>query len=248
MATFNIQIAGKTAAVTSLFESTRDYCARYLTEDAPDFSVTVTQEHLDFEQNALLEEALQEGLRPRTFTGPFLDRAAIQRQVAEALLDADTLMIHGSLIAVDGRGYLFTAAKCGTGKSTHTRFWRELFGSRAVMINDDKPFLRMTEAGVLACGAPWSGKHGLDTNMTVPLAGICLVERGTENRIRSGTPEELLPMIRKESFCPGEESKQAKFLRLTEMLAKKVPLWRMECIKDISAARMSYAAMSGETK
>ncbi|MDD7517902.1 hypothetical protein [Ruminococcus flavefaciens] len=41
--------------------------------------------------------------------------------------DYDTVLFHGSVIAVDGHGFLFTA-KSGTGKSTHTRLWREYFG------------------------------------------------------------------------------------------------------------------------
>ena len=176
MAQFTIEIAGRRAAVTSLFDSTRDYCRNYLTEEAADFSVTVTRQDLTFEQSELLAEALEEGMKPRTFSDPFLDRAAIQRKVAEYLLDNDTLLFHGSTVAVDGAAYLFTA-HCGTGKSTHTRLWRQVFGDRAVMVNDDKPFLKITEGAVFACGAPWSGKHGLDTNITVPLKGICILRR-----------------------------------------------------------------------
>ena len=47
MAAFTIQIAGHTAAVHSLFDSTRHYCARYLTEETPEFSITVTREDLE---------------------------------------------------------------------------------------------------------------------------------------------------------------------------------------------------------
>ena len=48
MAEFRIKIAGKTAAVTSLFDSTRDYCRAYLTEEEPDFHIAVTREDLAF--------------------------------------------------------------------------------------------------------------------------------------------------------------------------------------------------------
>ena len=54
---------------------------------------------------------------------------------------------------------LFTV-KNRTGKSIHTKFWREVFGERAVMVNDDKPLLKLTEDGVLACGTPWDGSIG----------------------------------------------------------------------------------------
>ena len=35
----------------------------------------------------------------------------------------------------------------GTGKSTHARLWRETFGDRVWMINDDKPLLRIESEG-----------------------------------------------------------------------------------------------------
>ena len=242
MAQFRMKIAGKTAAVESLYDSTRDYCARYFSEEAADFSVVVTWEDLAFEQQELLREALEEGIRVRRFPDPFLDRAAIQRKFAEYLFEYDTLLVHGSTVAVDGKAYLFTA-KCGTGKSTHTRLWREVFGDRTVMVNDDKPFLRLTEAGVLACGAPWSGKHGLDSNITVPLQGICILHRGPEDRIWPHDKEEALEMLRKQTYHPVDPETNPRFLALTQALADKVPLWRMECTRDPQAARTAYAVM-----
>ena len=243
MAQFLITIAGQTAEVTSLFESTRDYCRKYLTEKEPDFSVTVTREDLAFEQEALRQEALEEGIKVRVFTDPFLDRTVIQRKVAEYLFDRKVLMTHGSTVAVDGKAYLFTA-KCGTGKSTHTRLWRQVFGDRAVMVNDDKPFLKLTEAGVFACGSPWSGKHGLDANITVPLQGICILERGKENRIARIAWSEALPMLLHQSYCPLEPDKRARFESLVKQLAERTPLWRMYCNVDPSAAEVSHRAMS----
>ena len=242
MAEFLIEIAGYTAAVSSLFESTKDYCRNYLTEQVPHFSVTVSREDLAFEQEALLQEALEEGIKIRKFTDPFLERTAIQRKFAEFLFDRDVLMTHGSTVAVDGKAYLFTA-KCGTGKSTHTRLWRQVFGGRAVMVNDDKPFLKITESGVLACGSPWSGKHGLDTNITVPLQGICILQRGTENQIRRITPEEAIPMLLHQSYRPLDSGKGSRFEELVSLLADKTPLWQMACNMDPSAAEVSHSAM-----
>lgn len=247
MAQFCIEIAGRVAAVVSRFESTRDYCARYLSGKEPDFAVEVRSEDLILEQALADQEALEEGLKRRKFTDPFLERAVIQRKVAEALLAYDTLLFHGSAVAVDGEGYLFTAA-CGTGKSTHTRFYREVFGDRAVMVNDDKPFLRFTEAGMLLCGAPWSGKHGLDTNIAVPLRGICILERGEENTIGPLTAEEAAPMLLHQSAVPLEEMRLDDFHRLVEALGNRVCLWRMACTKDPAAALVSYRAMSGKTE
>jgi hypothetical protein len=242
MSAFQMKIAGQVAQIHPLFESTAQYFRAYLTEEAPDFSCAVTPDSLRFEQAELDEEARLEGFRYRTFTDPFLERAAIQRAFAEHLFDRDTLLFHGSAVALDGRGYLFTA-RSGTGKSTHTRLWREVFGQRATMINDDRPFLRLEEGRVLVCGNPWSGKHGLDSNVTLPLQGICILERGQEDRIRPISAEEALPMLQKQTYCPLEAEKYAEFLRLTEKLAQSIPLWRMECTKSPQAAQVAWEAM-----
>ena len=243
MAVFQIEIAGKVFDVTSLFESTKDYCRKYLTETDADFSLEVFPEDLVAEQAFLDEEAREEGMKRRKFTDPFLERTAIQRKVAECLFDCGTLLFHGSAVAVDERGYLFTAA-CGTGKSTHTRFWRDTFGDRAVMVNDDKPFLKITEDGVLMYGAPWSGKHGLDTNICVPLSGLCILTRGTENQISPISPEEALPMLLHQSCAPADAVRFPEFRQLVKQLSRKTSLWQMECTKDSIAATVSFEAMS----
>ena len=109
MAEFLMKIAGHTARITSLFESTPQYFKAYLTEDPPEFSIAVTREDIAFEQADLLEEAHRDGFKPRIFTDPFLERAAIQRAFAEFLFDFGILLFHGSAVAVDNEGYLFPA-------------------------------------------------------------------------------------------------------------------------------------------
>lgn len=237
-----MKIAGHTAKITSLFESTPQYFKPYLSSDPPEFSVCVTQSDIAFEQADLLAEAHRDGFRPRVFTDPFLERAAIQRAFAEFLFAHEILLFHGSAIAVDGEGYLFTAHS-GTGKSTHTRLWREVFGDRAVMVNDDKPFLEIKHDGIWLHGSPWSGKHGLDTNICVPLKGICILERGKENHIFPAAAEEALPMLQKQAYEPLAEETHSAFLALVEVLSRQVPLWKLSCNKEPQAALTAWDAM-----
>lgn len=242
MTTFHIQIAGQVARIHALFSSAKDHSARYLTELPPDLTITVTEADLRYEQAELDREAAEEGFRRRVFTDPFLERAAIQRRIADHLLLCDTLLFHGSAVAVDGMGYLFTA-RSGTGKSTHTRLWRQVFGDRAVMINDDKPFLQLTDHGIQLHGSPWSGKHGLDTNITVPLAGICILERSPTNTIRQIGAVEAMDMLRKQSYHPTDPQLLPLAKALTDRLGSLVPLWHMGCNKDPHAALTAWEAM-----
>lgn len=244
MGEFTLEIARTAAAVSCLFGSTREYFRNYLSESTPEFSVCVTAEDLVFEQKMLDEEADREGLRRRKFTDPFLERSAVQRKVAAYVLRKDILLLHGSTVAADGAAYLFTAA-CGVGKSTHTRLWRRMLGNRAVMVNDDRAFLGFSAGEVLAYGSPWSGKHGLDTNICVPLKGICILERGTRNEIRSLSPEAALPILLGQAFLPCEKDGE-RVRQLTQRLTQYIPLWQATCTKEPGAAEVTYRAMAGK--
>lgn len=244
MEAFTIEIAGLVTQVQPLFGSTREYCRAYLTDGVPVCFVDVTPQDLVHTQAMLEKEAIEEGIRVRKFPEPFLERATIQRKIAAFLLKQDTILLHGSTVGLDGQAYLFTAP-CGTGKSTHTRFWRETFGDRAVMINDDKPFLKIASSGVVAYGSPWSGKHGLDTNISLPLKGICFLRRGSVNSIRQVNPVGLIDALLHQTFMPEDAAGQEKAVALVNSLAQTVPLWDMECTKDVGAALISYQAMSG---
>ena len=200
-----------------------------------------------FEREKSEREDRLEGIPVRKFTDAYLETVAVQRKITECLFAYDTLLFHGSVVAVDGEGYLFTA-KSGTGKSTHTRLWREMLGDRAVMVNDDKPFLRLTEDAVLACGSPWNGKHGLGRNMSVPLKAVCILERGEENRIQKISAKQVLPMLVQQSNRPMDSRWMLKYLELLDKLASGVAFYRLACNTDPQAALVSYQAMSGSGK
>ena len=243
MEPFTIQIARLVTRVHPMFSSTRDYCRSYLSELAPEFDVVVTAQDLVREQELAELEAMEEGLRLRKFSDPFLERAVIQRKIARELLRRNTILLHGSTVAVDGAAYLFTAP-CGTGKSTHTRLWREALGDRAVMVNDDRAFLRISDDGVIAYGSPWSGKHGLDSNIALPIKGICFLRRGPENAICRAQGAECIRELQHQCFLPEDTPGQDLARTLVEQLSRQAALWQMECTKDPAAARLAHQAMS----
>ena len=242
MKQFTIQIAGHKVTVNPIHQDMALYCKDYLWEGEGDFSISISQADIAFEREKSMREDLLEGIPVRQFSDAYLETLAVQRKIAEELFRFDTLLFHGSVIAVDGVGYLFTA-KSGTGKSTHTRFWREVFGDRAVMVNDDKPFLRITENGVLACGSPWNGKHGLGSNITVPLKAICILERGEENKIQPLSPKEALFMLLQQSNRPRNPQHMICYMDLLDKLSNGVSFYRLACNMTPQAAVVAYEAM-----
>lgn len=240
---FTIRLAGCAIAVTALFASTREFCIEYLTNDPPDFSVQVSIADLAYEQERSARENEAEGMAVRRFSDEYLETLAVYRKIAEKIVDYDILLFHGSVVAVDGIGYLFTA-KSGTGKSTHTRLWREQFGDRAVMVNDDKPLLKITDHGVIACGTPWDGKHHLSNNIAVPLRAICILERSVTNHIEPVTPKDAYAMLMQQSYRPARPEALKNMLNLMDRLTGSVSLYRLGCNMEREAAQTAYEGMN----
>ena len=242
MRNFTLTVAGVSAAVTCQFDTTPAFCGPYLCTSTPAFSATLTPADIALEREKSAREDALEGLPPREYSDAYLETIALQRKLAEAFFDHDILLFHGSVVAVDGEAYLFTA-KSGTGKSTHTRLWREMLGERAVMVNDDKPFLEIRDGGIIVHGSPWNGKHGLGINLSVPLKAICILERGEENQIRPITAQHALPMLVQQSNRPQDPAKMPKYLELLDKLAKNVEFYHLKCNMHPEAAKVAYEAL-----
>lgn len=241
MITANYKIAGKVAEINSIYDEVHSYCADYKTAEKADYSVTVTQDNIEYERERSAREDEAEGRPVMEYSDSYLEELAVYRQIAEQMTEYDTILFHGSVVAVDGEAFLFTA-KSGTGKSTHTRLWREYFGDRAVMVNDDKPLISIGET-VTVYGTPYNGKHRLGTNIAVPLKALCILTRAEVNCIEPITLSQAYPMLLQQVYRPTDAMKMQKTLTLIDRLAEKTKLYQLGCNMDISAAVTAYEGM-----
>ena len=153
------------------------------------------------------------------------------------------MMLHSSAVELDGNAYLFSGPS-GVGKSTQTGLWTKLFPSARVF-NDDKPALRPMDGKWYAYGTPWSGKHGININIKVPIKGICFLKQGTENKIRRLSPIEAVSAVMTQTIWRFMRSESLDVLmKIVEGLVTSVPVWMMECLPNEDAARLSYETMS----
>lgn len=242
---FTIQLAGIPIRIEPLYEKTREYCKDYIVEtpEPAEFSVAVDSEAIAYEQLRSDREAVKENRVPVVYPEEYLETLAVYRSIAEWMPRAGVVLFHGSVVAVDGKAYLFTA-RSGTGKSTHTRLWREYFGERAVMVNDDKPLLKVTKEGVFACGTPWDGKHHLNTNCEVPLAAICILKRDTENVIRQAAPAQVYPILLQQCYRPSDKETLERTLHLLDSIKEQVTCYSLRCNQDRQAAEVAYYGMN----
>ncbi len=240
---FLISLAGVIVQIYPQYDYLRKFCAGYECTGTPQVVVRTTAADIDRERERSAREDALEGLPVREYADDYLETLAVYRKIALALLEHQVLLFHGSCIAVDGQAYLFTA-KSGTGKSTHVRLWRRKFGDRAVMVNDDKPLLRITDEGVIAYGTPWNGKHNLSTNMAAPLKAICILERSPENRICAEDVKKCYPLLLQQTYRPREPVALAETLHLFDRMLSRVAVYRLGCNMDPEAADVSYGGMN----
>ena len=240
---FTISLAGIAVEIECLHDEAYDMCVPYLCDRAADFCVRVTPADIEFEREKSLREAWMEHLPPMDYPDAYLETLAVYRKIAVKMLDYDVFLMHGSAVCADGAAYLFTAAS-GVGKTTHTRLWlSEIAGS--FVVNGDKPLIRLNGGRAEVCGTPWAGKEALNTNVVVPLRAVCILERGTENRIERVSFRDVYPFLFQQCYRPAEPEAMRKTMELLKHLSECVGLYRLRCNMNPDAALTAYEGMRG---
>lgn len=156
-----------------------------------------------------------------------------------------TIAIHSSCIVYNGKAVLFLG-ESGTGKSTHTRLWREHIEG-ATLLNDDSPILRAEDDGVFVYGSAWSGKTPCYRTEKYPLAGIVRLSQAPYNRIKKLSVIQSYAALHPScppEFAYSEPLYDAISQTLSEVI-KAVPVYHLACLPDAEAARLSHQTVFG---
>ncbi len=242
MVDFSIKIANEVIAVRARHMRTKSLCNQYLTSLSADFCVHIDDNSIEKAYRSCESERKKEGLSAENIPEYFLEEQALLFSLAEALPMHNAALFHGSAICVDDKAYLFLAPS-GTGKSTHTRLWREMLGERAVMINDDKPFLKIDNGGIWVYGSPWQGKHNLGNNISAELMGVCVLSQAKENSIVRLSPNQAVTSVMNQCHIPKHIEGADKALTLVDKLLQSIPIYSLACDISLEAAKLSYCTM-----
>ena len=241
---FRVELAEVPVLIRCRFGESRAFFRDYTTEKEPRFTVQPTDDDIekiraDFERS---DKAL--GVTPVKMSDAFLENNAIHSILVEKLIPENVLLMHGSALSFDGEAVIFTA-KSGTGKSTHSGLWREVYGDRVVMINDDKPLLRIGNDGVFVWGTPWNGKHRLSRNVSAPLRAIVKLERDQVNRIVPMSRADAFPVLAVRCYASKDPATAVRILGMQKKLLDSVDFFVLGCNMDPDAARVCRAGIFG---
>ena len=166
-------------------------------------------------------------------------------KIASMLPEHEMILMHGALIEYNGEGFLFTAPS-GTGKTTHISLWKKYLGDKVIIVNGDKPELVIRENSVLAYGTPWCGKEGWHVNKSVPLKGICLIQRGSKNKIKQISPGKYIELFIQQLYFDMGSSEVLKVFEIFNKITERVPFFLLECDISEEAAKCSFEKMTGK--
>ena len=153
------------------------------------------------------------------------------------------IAIHSSVLVKDG-GAVLCLGESGTGKSTHTRLWREHIAG-TTLLNDDSPIIRLVDGVPTAFGSPWSGKTPCYRNLSYPIRGFMRLSQAPYNKIHRlpvlNAIGALLPSC-PPAFAYDEKLQDNICDTLSDMISS-VPVFHLECLPDAAAAELSYSTI-----
>lgn len=191
----------------------------------------------------------EEGSNVVKFNGqlmPRLVRFALWIAYGLVTMAHRTVAVHTSVIQYKGRTVLFLG-ESGTGKSTHTRLWRENIEG-AVLLNDDSPILRIIDGKPWMYGSPWSGKTPCYKQESYPLAACVRLSQAPYNKIqRLSIPQAYAAL---HPSCPPDFAYDDTLYdciseTIGEVLAQ-IPLYHLACLPNAEAAQLSCKTVFGE--
>lgn len=196
---------------------------------ATDIKLEVSDEYINNLLTKMVEDTTAELAEEFAYSGKF-NRSIINR---------NAMLIHSSAIIHGGNAYLFSAPS-QTGKSTHTRLWKQAFGDEVEYINDDKPVVKIFNDKAIVYGTPFDGGSGIANNISAPLKAVVFIERDESNSITKleKTSEILNRLYFSTVHFVGKRTADAMLLNFERLLSAS-SFYLLKCNMEIEAAYLA---------
>ncbi len=161
-----------------------------------------------------------------------------------ATIPLGMLKVHASVTELNGRALVFMGVS-GTGKSTHSKLWREHIEG-CTLLNDDEPIVRlMPDNSVRVYGCPWSGSTKCYRDEWAELVAFVHLYQAPENKLT-----QLSGRLAFDSLYTSVASMRTLTeinIKLFETVADVLsvtPLYRLDCLPNKEAVSLTYSLLS----
>ncbi|MDR0422288.1 MAG: hypothetical protein LBH72_04670 [Proteiniphilum sp.] len=155
-----------------------------------------------------------------------------------------TIKVHASVIEKEGKALVFLG-RSGTGKSTHSRLWKE-FVPGCTLLNDDEPVVQIADDGsVRVYGTPWSGSTPCYRNASAEIAAFVHLYQSPENRLTQIKGVHAFTSLLQSAAVLRSDGKNRELvISIVEDILKKVPVYRLDNRPDREAVRLTETLMA----
>lgn len=216
---FYIKLAERVIRVTSLYEYVYWQCKDYIVDETePDIVVEITEKDIEYEKEVSLRNEGDIRIRPES-----LESLAVYRKIAEGMIQYDTFLMHGCVVASGNEAVMITAPS-GTGKTSVT--WKLLKTVKdSFVLNGDKPLIRYVDGELVVYGTPWCGKERMNRNTNAILKRIYLLQRGDTYVHKKLKSIEAFPVLFQQSYRTNSPDYTKKVVHLLSLVMENT-----ECI------------------
>lgn len=226
----------------ALYRKCKDYLLSGYDNKKTDILVTLHNEDIVYEKSKpFTTKTKTKNGESDSLDDAYYESLAAYRKICEIMPSFNTFLMHGSVIAYNGWGYMFIAPS-GVGKTTRTRLWLNEY-PKSIVINGDKPLLSIVNEHVYAYGTPWSGKENWNTNTSIQLRAIFVLERthdDEESSIQELRLSEAYPYLISQTYLPFDKFTMRKTLTLLKTVGERVKVYLFRSTYDSKSIRLAY--------
>lgn len=224
---FYVKVAEVLFEITANYIETRQFFKKFLVE-----------ENDKCEKINIGKAEISEFLKQyASFDMKMAERAIVKYKMDRILVNYDAFPVHASALSYKGKAYLFTALS-GVGKSTHAGLWKNSFGDDVIMINDDRPYIKIIGDKIYAYSHPQSGKHNIYTNTHSEITAISKIIRDSSNFIKPVSKGMFFPFMVQQTYTMDEIQITSKIISMVKTVLDHVDVFEIHCNTNMNAARI----------
>lgn len=176
--------------------------------------------------------------KKKTWSVRYMIQPLIRYLFINILALDDGIMIHGAVVKIDGRAYIFSG-RSGSGKTTISGLFK---AAGLKVMTDENVVIRRRDGQVYAYGTPWPGGGRMAAPDSAPVGAICFISHGTENTLRKTDVKQAAKNILHQSIVQTwEASSIGRIFDSVNALAANTPCFEMPFVNDKSVVKFVMA-------
>lgn len=236
------QIADKNVQITTAYHYFHKIYDAYRVTSYSDFAITTSKAEIEAARKNVKEEAIIDGNSLRELPEPYVETLLVRNKIAEKMPKYNSVFIHGSTLAVDGKGILFIARN-GIASHSYCKLWQDYFGKRAEIINHDISFIHADNRKIKVYSTPWGNVNRIEKNVSFDLHTVCILDLSKRIRVESFDTVNASTLFLQKCYRPVHRLSRQKSISVIQTVIENASLYTLHVDMNRENVKTVYDAM-----